>query len=73
MLETMAVHQAQSSMERRHPEASLVHISSPRGAPEGHHVPSELRPDDGGVVHRQEISPARSRYIRNFNACPTQG
>ena len=42
LLETVAVQQAQSSMERQHPEASFVHISSAHGAPEGHHVSSEL-------------------------------
>jgi hypothetical protein len=73
LLETTAVQQAQSFAERRHPEASLVHISSACGAPKGHHAPSELQLDDGGVVHRREISPACSRYIRNFNAHPTQG
>ena len=52
LLETTAVQQAQSSAERRHPEASLVHITSTCGAPEGHHEPSELRPGDGGVACR---------------------
>jgi hypothetical protein len=58
-------------MERWHPEASLVHISSVRGAPEGHYAPSMLRLGDGGAVRRREPSLARSRYIGNFNACPT--
>jgi hypothetical protein len=53
--------------------ASLVHISSARGAPEGHHMPSMFRPGDGGAVHRREPSPARNRYIGNHNARPTQG
>ena len=28
---------------------------------------------DGGIVRRREPSPACSRNIKNFNACPTQG
>ena len=41
-LETMAVQQAQSSMERQYPKASLVHISYMHGALEGYHTPSML-------------------------------
>ena len=42
LLETMAVQQAQSSVERQHPEASLMHISFTRGTPEGYHALSML-------------------------------
>ena len=60
-------------MERWHPEASLVHISSARGTPKGHHVPSMLRPDDGGVVCKWEPSLVCSCYVGNHNARLTRG
>ena len=42
LLEAVVVQQAQSSMERRHPEVSVIHISSACGAPEGHHASTML-------------------------------
>jgi hypothetical protein len=73
LLETVAVQQSQSSTERRHPEANFIHISLVLSAPKGHHAPSMLWLGDGGTTRRREPSPARSRYIGNFNAHPTQG
>ena len=40
LLETMVVQQAQSSVERRHPEAILVHITSAHNTLNGHHMPN---------------------------------
>jgi hypothetical protein len=73
LLETVVVQQAQSFVERRHPKASLVHISLAHGALEGNRVPSALRPNDGDAAHRWERSPARSCHVENHNAHPTQG
>jgi hypothetical protein len=42
LLETVMVQQTQSSIERRHPKASFVHISSAHSAPVGHHTSSAL-------------------------------
>jgi hypothetical protein len=60
-------------MERQHPDASFMHISSAHGAPEAHRAPSVLRLDDGDAAHRRDPSLARSRHVGNHNACPTQG
>ena len=72
-METAAIQQAQSFVERRHPEARPMHISSTCGILEGYHAPSILRPGDGGMVRKRETSPTRSRYVGNHNARPTQG
>ena len=69
LLEATVVQQAQSSVERRHPEASLVHISPAHGA----HTPSVLWPSDGYTAHRREPSLACSHYIRDHNVHLTQG
>ena len=50
-----------------------MHFSLVHGTPEGHHAPSMLWPGDGGTTCGREPSPARNRYVRNHNACPTQG
>jgi len=60
-------------MERWHHEASLVHISSTRGAPEGHRVLSMLWPDNDGATRRREPSPVCSHDDKNHNAHPAQG
>ena len=73
LLETVAVQQAQSSTKRRHPEASFIHISLARGAPEGHDAPSILQLDNDGTTHRQEPSPVRSHHVENHNACLARG
>jgi hypothetical protein len=73
LLETVVVQQAQSFMERRHPKASLVHISLAHGALKGNRVLSMLRLNDGDAAHRWEPSPALSRHVKNHNAHPTQG
>ena len=73
LLETIVVQQAQSSTERWHPKASLMHISSTHGALEEYHAPSILRHGDDVVALRWEPSPAHSRYVKNHNAHPVQG
>jgi hypothetical protein len=68
LLEAAAVQQAQSSVEKRHPKASVVPVSSAHGAPEGHPVQSGLRPAENGAAPGREPSLARSRFVRNHNA-----
>ena len=67
------VQQAQSFTERRHLKASLVHISSTGGAPEGHYASSMLRADNDTTMRRWEPSPTRSHYVENHNARLAQG
>ena len=55
LLETTTVQQAQSSVGRRHPKASLVHISSAHGAPEGHRALDLLQLEDDGAACRWEL------------------
>jgi hypothetical protein len=50
LLEAVAVQQAQSSVEKQHPKASIVLVSSAHGAPEGHPAQSGLRPAKNGVA-----------------------
>jgi hypothetical protein len=73
LLETVMVQQAQSSIERWHPETNLVHISFACGTPKGYHTPSMLWPSNDGATHRREPSLARSRYVGNHNARLAQG
>ena len=60
-------------MERQHFKASVLHISSMHGAPEGHHTPTMLWTKDDRATCMREPSPLRSRYVRNHNAHPAQG
>jgi hypothetical protein len=50
-----------------------MHISSTRGAPEGHHIPSILWHSDDAVARRREPSLGHSCYVGNHNACSIQG
>jgi hypothetical protein len=67
-MEGAAVQQVQSLVEKRHPKASIVPVSSAHGAPEGHPAQSGLRPTENGVAPGREPSLARSRFIGNHNA-----
>jgi hypothetical protein len=67
LLEAAAVQQAQSSVEKRHPKASIMPVSSAHGAPEGHPAQSGLRPTKNGVAPGREPSLARSRFVGNHN------
>ena len=60
-------------MERQHPKASVVPISTTRGTPKGHHAPSKLRPKEDGAACRQEPSPVCSLFVENNHACLVQG
>ena len=56
LLETAVGQQAPSSMKRRHPKVSFIHISSAHSGPDGHHTPSVLHLGDGTTAYRREPS-----------------
>jgi hypothetical protein len=73
LLEAAVVQQAQSSVERRHPEASVVTISTARSAPKGHHAPTILQPEKGQSGAHVGALPSARPFVMNRDAHPTQG